>query len=238
MKRCSTCKHLKKESDFTKNKSTKDGLHNQCRDCRKNYTKKTVRERSARRKAFRENNKEKIKEQKRQYYLRNRDSIIAKRSTPEAKTRLAKNQRLYRQKNPGLWSKYCGDRYRTDKHFKIQKSLRGRLTAAIRNSQKVGSAVHDLGCSIEELIVHLEAQFYDERMSWETWGKEWHIDHIYPLSQADLEDRVQFLAVNNWRNLQPLTIADNLDKNNKILPEAQLLFDELCDMFQKKEEAA
>lgn len=34
-KRCSTCKQEKETSNFNKNKSTKSGFHNQCRDCQK-----------------------------------------------------------------------------------------------------------------------------------------------------------------------------------------------------------
>lgn len=33
-KRCSTCKQHKDVSNFNKNRSTKTGYHNQCRDCR------------------------------------------------------------------------------------------------------------------------------------------------------------------------------------------------------------
>ena len=34
-KHCSTCKQEKEISSFNKNKSTKSGFHNQCRDCQK-----------------------------------------------------------------------------------------------------------------------------------------------------------------------------------------------------------
>lgn len=33
--RCSTCKQTKSADNFNKNKTTKSGLHNQCRDCQK-----------------------------------------------------------------------------------------------------------------------------------------------------------------------------------------------------------
>lgn len=38
MKRCSSCETHKPYEDFTKNKSKLDGYHNQCKDCRKEYT--------------------------------------------------------------------------------------------------------------------------------------------------------------------------------------------------------
>ena len=165
-------------------------------------------------KQYWQQNRETLNKKSREYYHNNREAISKQRA----------RYQLTRRKN--------------DTQYAIVVSLRKRLRNAIREGRRSGSAIRDLGCSIEELLEHLESQFYDERMSWDAWGKEWQIDHIYPLSEADLEDRVQFLAANNWRNLQPLTIKENLSKSNKVLPEAQLLFDELCDMFRKKEEAA
>ena len=49
-------------------------------------------------------------------------------------------------------------------------------------------------------------------MTWDNWGEVWHLDHNFPLAAADLEDRTEFLAVCNWRNLQPLTVKENLEK--------------------------
>ena len=37
MKRCSTCKKNKPESDYQKNRARKDGLHDKCRECQKEY---------------------------------------------------------------------------------------------------------------------------------------------------------------------------------------------------------
>lgn len=71
--------------------------------------------------------------------------------------------------------------------YKLKFNLRKRLNSAVRNSYKSGSAVRDLGCSIEKLKRHLESQF-QEGMSWENYG-QWHIDHIKPLSAFDLSNR-------------------------------------------------
>jgi hypothetical protein len=96
----------------------------------------------------------------------------------------------------------------------LSQNLRNRLNRAIKRNSAAGSAVRDLGCSIEQLKIHLEAQFAPG-MSWDNWG-EWHIDHIKPLSAFDLTDRAQFLAACNYSNLQPLWEAENLRKSNKV----------------------
>src|ERR1039458_9995723 len=82
---------------------------------------------------------------------------------------------------------------RKDLLYRIMINLRVRIYTALKNNQKIGSAVRDLGCSIEELKQHLESKF-KFGMTWKNWGvKGWHIDHIKPLVSFNLQDRVQFL---------------------------------------------
>ena len=82
-------------------------------------------------------------------------------------------------------------------------------------NKKNGSAVKDLGCSLEQLKRHLEDQFISG-MVWENYGK-WHIDHIKPLVSFDLTDRKQLIDACHYTNLQPLWVEDNLRKGSKII---------------------
>lgn len=129
--------------------------------------------------------------------------------------------------------RYSKSRRSSDSDFRLRDNLRARLFAALRKSSRSGSAVRDLGCSVAELKARLESQFAPG-MTWENWGKglgTWQIDHIYPLAAADLTDRTQFLAVANWRNLQPLWSEDNNAKGDRVTPAAQALFDRLVAEF-------
>jgi hypothetical protein len=109
-------------------------------------------------------------------------------------------------------------RYNTDINFRLAKNLRTRLFQALQNNQKAGSAVNDLGCSIQHLKLHLEL-FWDDGMLWNNWNLNgWHIDHIKPLSSFDLTNREQFLEANHYTNLQPLWAEDNYSKNNREQP--------------------
>jgi hypothetical protein len=98
--------------------------------------------------------------------------------------------------------------------YRLRTALRTRLYLAIKGGYRNGSAVRDLGCSIEQFKQHIEAQFMPG-MSWGNWGREqgcWHIDHRRPLASFDLTDRQQFVAASHYSNLQPLWALENLSK--------------------------
>jgi len=92
-------------------------------------------------------------------------------------------------------------------------NLRSRLSTAVKRGYKAGSAVNDLGCSIEQLKLWFMYQF-QPGMTWDNYG-EWEIDHVIPLSSFDLTDRAQLLEACNWFNLQPLWKLDNQIKGAK-----------------------
>lgn len=111
---------------------------------------------------------------------------------------------------------YNRERQKVDLQFKLAGRLRTRLWFALSGVRKVGSFVRDIGCSIPELVSHLESQF-TEGMSWDNYGLYgWHMDHIIPLSSFDLTDREQFLQACHYTNLQPLWAKDNLSKGSKL----------------------
>lgn len=108
-------------------------------------------------------------------------------------------------------------RYEEDVNYRLTCVLRSRLNQSIRNCQKSGSAVRDLGCSIEELKSYLESKF-QPGMAWDNWSKTgWHIDHIVALSRFDLSNPEELKKACHYTNLQPLWAKDNLRKSNKIL---------------------
>jgi hypothetical protein len=121
----------------------------------------------------------------------------------------------WRNDNKDRVLQYQSDRLKSDINFRLCRLLRGRLNSFIRFGDKSGSAVKDLGCSIEELKVYLESKF-QEGMSWDNWSKiGWHIDHIIPLSSFNLQDPEEFKKACHYTNLQPLWAEDNLKKSNK-----------------------
>ena len=157
-------------------------------------------------KNYRSNNKEKIKSYFKNYFESNSKNIKIKQKSYYITN---KNKIRLRQK---LYSK---TRLDTDVQYKLSVNLRARLRSALKNHSKSGSAVKDLGCTIEDLKVHLESKF-QPGMLWSNYG-EWHIDHIKPLASFDLSDRKQLLEACHYTNLQPLWAQDNLSKSDKVL---------------------
>lgn len=103
-------------------------------------------------------------------------------------------------------------RYNTDINRRLSCCLRSRLRNALVRGQKSGSAVIDLGCSLEFFREYIESLF-SEGMTWSNWGDKWQIDHRKPLCWFDLSDREQFLEACHWSNLQPLIRSENAAKS-------------------------
>lgn len=105
---------------------------------------------------------------------------------------------------------YHNEKYLKDIFYKIQSSLRNKIYLSITRGYKSAHTLELLGCSLDELKVHLEQQF-EPGMTWDNYG-EWHIDHIIPCSYFDLtKEENQRICFNN-RNLQPMWKLDNLRK--------------------------
>ena len=123
------------------------------------------------------NNKYKEKEYKKAYVKKNKEKIA---------TRQRRYYEINKEEIKKRTSKNSAKRYKNNVNFKLSHILRTRLTAAIKNNNKSGSAVRDLGCSIGELKEYLELKFV-HGMTWNNHSRDgWHIDLIKPLSSFSL----------------------------------------------------
>lgn len=198
---------------------------------------------------FREHHRERLAANHRERRKR-ADVKAAERSYRQThKERLTLTNREWRKNNPekirarrearreeinANHREYVARRMQTDLQFRLARQLRSRMSAAVRGGYRAGSAVRDLGMPIAEFKTHLES-LWEAGMSWVNYGKgpgKWCIDHFYPLARADLTNRVEFLAVANWRNQVPRWHVDNSTKVALITPAAAGLFEELCTSFR------
>ena len=109
------------------------------------------------------------------------------------------------------------NRMSVDSSFRLRSNLASLINTSIR--KQFGAKAHKttalIGCTIEDLRRHLEAQFADG-MNWSNYGRTgWHIDHIRPCASFDLSDPEQQRQCFHYTNLQPLWAADNIRKGAK-----------------------
>jgi len=229
IKVCTKCNLEKDICEFGKLKSSRDGYRYFCKKCRNNiektYEGSNVSERKKKwrnnnkekiknhyqetkqtildyQKKYREENLDKIKERGKKYYNINKKEILDKNKIYRKNTKNIRN--IYeskKKKNDPIYSLLCGMRSRLCNYLKMCGVTKRNKTFDI------------VGCSPQFLKEHLETQFTDG-MTWDN-RSEWHIDHIIPLSSAKTEDELYKLC--HYENLQPLWAEDNLKKSNKIL---------------------
>jgi hypothetical protein len=94
--------------------------------------------------------------------------------------------------------------------IKLAHNVRSRLRKSIKHKNAKSCAL--LGCSWNELKLHLESKFTKE-MSWNNYGKYWEIDHIIRLANFDLTDPEQLKKACHYTNLQPLSINEHRKKS-------------------------
>lgn len=107
----------------------------------------------------------------------------------------------------------CKDCERDEPLEKIKRLIRSRIISALNNKNK--HTIEYLGCNIPDYLKWLLNN--DSGYTLENRGSVWHIDHVIPLSQFNLENEEQQLIAFNWRNTMPLSCGENLKKNNKII---------------------
>jgi hypothetical protein len=153
-------------------------------------------------------NPEKRSIARKKYYDANFEELAAKSriKSPSKQKRIKNYNESYKPRRNSL----NAQRRLVDIVYKLKGNLRSRLRQALKRNSKKGSAVKDLGCTIQELKEYIEVHF-EPGMTWDNYGK-WHLDHIKPLSMFDLQDETQFKEAVNYMNLQPMWAEENISK--------------------------
>lgn len=203
--RCCKCNRILEISNFHKDKYQPCGYDSWCKDCRREYQEKRMQTEE-----FKEYNRRKQKEFRESEYGRVKLMNYLKSESYRKslhKYNISEHGRAKRRN-------YRNEKYKTDINYKIESSLRNRVRSAVTKGYKSNRSIKLLGCSIDELKVHLEQQF-EPGMTWENYG-EWHIDHIIPCARFDLRNPIHQKICFNYRNLQPLWAKDNSSKHDNL----------------------
>ncbi len=207
MKECKRCSVEKNLNDFSQRKKNKDGLHSWCKECvclyNKNFYANNIEKCKQKNKDWRDNNVERNKQ-------RNKDWLA---NNSEYRSDYKKD---YRNKNKDVINHYKREKWARDMQcpkFRLKESIRSRYKRVIKQKNTTVRSKEMVGCSIEELKLHIESKFIDG-MNWNNYGK-WHIDHIKPISSFDLSKEDEVKKCFHYSNLQPLWEIDNLKKGSK-----------------------
>ena len=221
---CSVCNIEKALDKFTKRKNMKLGVNSYCKQCDSNLHKLKRAINGSRILG----SIDKCRNCNSEYKVTNGSSKYCKKCSDLQKSSKLEYQKKYAARYvkdnmstiEGRKKKNAYERIRKNnlrqlspKHL-ISNRIRSRIhTAFIRNNYTKRSCIFDIiGCTFEELKIHLEKQFHSG-MSWQN-RSEWHIDHIIPLASAKTEEDV--IRLNNFTNLRPLWAKDNLAKGAKM----------------------
>lgn len=200
------CKKRKQIAHFHIKNSNKDGRNTQCKNCKNRYSRNLHKTNKSiindKKKEYYKKNKNNIKIRQQNYYINNKEKILLK-------------CKKYQKENRSKINTYHRNRRKKDEKCRILHSLRARLNQATKG--RLSNSTKELiGCSLEQLKIHLENQF-TEGMNWKNYGRSgWHMDHIKPCTSFDLTDPKQQKECFHYSNLQPLWAKENISKGNKI----------------------
>lgn len=191
-KRCCTCKKTKGIGEFYRNRSQRDGLATQCKDC---FNKGSI--------AYKRNNPGKVKEFSRRYYDKNKETKLEynrqwskehwRERDPEKK---AENNRKWFSENKEHVSLVKKIWYALN----LEKSRQYRRTRRARLAQAEGNFTPD---EFQELCAQ-----YDNRCLCCHEQRPLEPDHVIPISKG---------GSNAIDNIQPLCLTCNRRKSAKMI---------------------
>ena len=217
-----TCKLCKLEANHKWRNENKDKVKNiskiwsennkeRIKKNEKEWREKNKERVSLTKKKYREDNKDKIRETAKKYRQTEKYKEYKKNYKKENREKILEQQRNRKD----YYLNYRKKRYSEEVLYRLMDICRTRIREILKihNITKKNKTFDIVGCTPQELKEHLEKQFVDG-MSWDN-RKDWHIDHIIPLSSAKTEEELYKLC--HYTNLQPLWAEDNIKKSNKIL---------------------
>jgi hypothetical protein len=205
------------EKIFSECYKQRAGLHSACKLCEREDFKKKYKENPEK---FRE--RERLYLEKNQWIQKYRNEYSKTYNKPYYQKNKVKirNQQMdygkqYRKENQSYSNTYKNKRRKTDPLYKLAECVRTRIRSFLNATgmRKSKKSKELIGCTFQELKLHLEKQF-EIGMAWDNHSKfGWHIDHKIPLCKAKTEEDIIKLC--HYTNLQPLWWDKNLSKDRK-----------------------
>lgn len=195
IKLCSSCKEQKELSEFHTNKVGKLGVSSRCKTCACKISKE-----------WRLKNPLRAKEAKKSWCEKNRDYVLDKKKQWHHKNKAVANAKSkeWRKKNPELAKaaikKWIEANKNSETYIQSRRisNLARRDRMKVAKTERITIAMIDNLCDLQcNKCAVCRTLFIN---------KNWHIDHIYPVSKGGLTEK---------NNLQLLCPQCNLSKNAK-----------------------
>jgi hypothetical protein len=211
-KKCPCCNEIKGLSEFYKNKKSNLGVTSHCKKCLCERSKKYANDHQEQKrksdKEWRIINREHKARVERERYHKNPEKQI-------------QNAKKWKASNPEK-TKEIG-RKKMAKYLATEKGkLSNYVAAIIRQAVHGGKANRNwnslVDFTVDQLRIHLE-KLFQSGWTWENYGTAWEIDHKMPISIFNYKtpDDLDFRLCWSLKNLQPLSVADNRKKQNKLM---------------------
>lgn len=239
LKRCTKCGQEFPATEFNKNRKAKDGLHPNCKSCRREYREANRDHIYQQKKTWRENNPEKERgrvnkwleenhdyclQKWREYYQQNKDAILPKNRARYVVRRIVylSAQREYREKNKEVIKRRRDGHYLRHPARRIRDVQRARewrldhpeqytshMKVAKGKRRALESAAEGSFTTADIQELYLDQDGHCAYCGI-TLHDNYHLDHIDPLSRGG----------SNWPENLALTCPTcNLSKHNKSLVE-------------------
>lgn len=233
-KLCKACKNNCLSSQFYVKDKTTGRLDTTCKDCRKkgslaNYLGNLERREAVKKIWYEKNRDANIEKMRQRHKIRMERFPEEERATRKAWKQANRAKAL-------LSAKKHHAKMKNDPEYLLKRANRERVLKLL--ASKKGSSIDLLGASVPLIRLWLEGQFSSD-MNWENHGSVWHIDHFYPCTSYCLTDPKESSKCFNWANIQPLTVHDNISKNNKLPTSSQIQhMEEKCRLFAEEHSIA
>jgi hypothetical protein len=163
---------------------------------------------------------------RKEHYWNNREECLARskeyqRQNPEKYREIKQRWEQRNFKRFREIQKQWQAERRKDPYYRLAKNMSSRISQAIaRKGKKCERTAKILGCSLDSFRIYLESKF-ETGMTWENYGKVWHVDHIIPCAVFDLSKAAHQKRCFHFSNLQPLFAFDNRSKKDRIMNDHQ-----------------
>jgi len=246
-KECHYCHEIKTLDQFNKSNHCKFGVTNMCKECAKLYRIKNKEHKKSYMKIWRKSNLERCRKNNLDHYYKNKEHL-AKKSKEWKRKKRKEDPNYFKEKyqqnkeKHKIWSKtwrennkeyfreYNRQYNKNVRKYNINDRIAHRIRRRIRNEIKQARGIKLVstsglvGCSWDDLMQHLESQFYDKilpngeiiEMSWNNYGygdKKWHLDHFLPCCSFDLSKIENQHKCFHYSNLRPLWQNENCEKS-------------------------